>query len=126
MSQNTFANNIVFRDNFGRVCYINRKLIAIQFLLAETLTICEAILTTIQKQLLDIIMESDSQLVIQAIEVAIQAPSQIFNVIEDIRILTKTFRYIKFIYYNKFVNKFADQIPRMAYHCISQTINTSL
>lgn len=55
-------------------------------------------MTIIQKQLAKVIIESNSLVVIKAINGDINLPSQIRNLVEDIRILVQVVKNFKLVY----------------------------
>lgn len=80
----------------GVIQYSNSKRIDdCPILLAETPTIYEAIMASIQKKLSHVIIESDSQITIRAILSATKAPCIIVNIVADIVVLASEVRNIK-------------------------------
>lgn len=63
----------------------------------QTLAIRETILVSIQKRLSNVIVESDSQIVIRVITSDIKTPNQICNIIADIIVLASAIKNIEFI-----------------------------
>lgn len=67
-------------------------------LVTETLASREAIVAIIQKQLTEVIIESDSLIVIQSIKGEIAPANQIRNLVEKIKMLAKVIKNTKFVY----------------------------
>lgn len=83
--------------------------------MVEPKAIREAVLTTIQKQLSNSIIEGDSHIAIQSTTDKIKAKSQIPNLISDIIALAKAIKNINFIYYNRSSNRLANKIAKKGY-----------
>lgn len=80
-------------------------------LVTKGLTIREAVLTTIQNRLSNVIIENDSQLATRGITRDIKALTPISNLVEGIRALAKV-KDLKFRYCNRSANWFADMIAK--------------
>lgn len=80
--------------------------------MTKTLAIREAIIAIIQKQLSKVIAESDSLIRIKAIGGDIYPPSQIMNVIEDIKIRAKVVKNIIFVYCSRSANVLTNLVGR--------------
>lgn len=87
----------------------------------ETLTTLVAVLIHIQKRWSNVIVESGSQITIQAIDDDSKALNQISNIIENIMVLAKEIRNIKFMYCIYLLISLADRIANRTYQCISQS-----
>lgn len=70
----------------------------------------ELILMAIQKNLRRITIESDSQLIVNFINDKICLPKDIFNLVEDIRMISSQFRGIIKDYCHMIANKDADEL----------------
>lgn len=90
-------------------------------MLEEVLTIREAIASTTQKQMDQVVIESDSLVAEKAINREINPPRFIGNIVDDIKILTKTLRNIKFIncsrLANLLVNMLVKQVNLIVFKC---------
>lgn len=76
------------RDDTWQTKYSKGKVISdCPIMLAESLAVREAMVISMQEKLSNIIIESDSQIVIHAIMGAIKIPSTISSIVKDIRIL---------------------------------------
>lgn len=71
--------------------------------------------TIIREQLSNVIMESDSLIVIQAISGDSKRHTQICILITDITVLAKQVNNIKFMYCHKSANMLADKIVKRAH-----------
>lgn len=96
---------------------IGKRLEDHHILEAEILAIREAIVAIIQKQLSDVIIESGSLIAVQAIRREINSPSNIRILVEDVNILTKVIKNIKFVYRSRLANQLADIIAKKAHPC---------
>lgn len=67
--------------------------------MAKILAIRKATVTIIQKQLAEVINESDSFIAVTAINREISPPSQIENFIVDIKMLAQVIKNIRFVYF---------------------------
>lgn len=67
-------------------------------------------------------LSSRAILRVLAIAGAVKAPSLVSNIVADIVVLTSAVRNIKFIYYNKYVNKLDETKAKKVHHCIAQTV----
>lgn len=75
-------------------------IVAYPILVTKTLAFRELVLAVIRRDYPNVIIESYSQIVFQAIKGDIKAPGQISNFIEAIIVLAKVTMNIKFIYCN--------------------------
>lgn len=46
-----------------------------------------------------------------------KAPTQIFNLVEDVKVLAKAVKKLKFVYCNRSVNRLADRITKQIHQC---------
>lgn len=79
-------------------------------------------LVVIKEILSNIIIESDSQTVIQVIKNIIKVPSLILNIVKDVKKLAPSIRNIKFEYYNRYADKLVDKTLRKSHWFVIQTV----
>lgn len=102
------------RDNHAITIMTKEKQIGDCFILmAEVLTIREAIMMAIQQNFQSIIIESDSQLVINSIHDKICVPKNVINLVKDITMLYFLFKDIRTSYCNRLVNRDIDPMAKM-------------
>lgn len=58
----------------------------------------------------DVIIESNSQLVIRTITGNIKILTQIYNLVKDIKVIAKVVKKLNFICFNRSINMFTDRI----------------
>lgn len=83
--------------------------------MTEVIAIGEAILSIIEKRLSNVIIESNSQLTIEAIRGDIKAPIQIYNLVESIRVRAKVVNNVNLL--NRFIG---DSINRLYFLIINK------
>lgn len=107
--------NYVCRDKIGQVQYSNRKTVSDNLILiAKALAFWEGILVIIQKCILNVVLDSDSQIVIQAVKIDIKVPNQIS---QGINLLAKAMKSITFyIVINPPINSLIG-LQKKAHHC---------
>lgn len=111
------------RNSTNHILIANRKKLGDQHILvAKTLAIWKAVVPIIQKQKSEVVIESDSLNVIQAIRGDVIPPSQIRNLVEHINILAKVVKNIKFVYYSKSANELVDLIAKKVLFCYTNLI----
>lgn len=110
--------SFVCRDKTGHVLFTTSKNFGNNdTLVTEVLAIQEhtVTITIIQKQLAKVITESDSLVAIKAINGDINPPSHIGNLVEDIKIQTRVFKNIKFVYCSRSANGLVNMITKKAH-----------
>lgn len=94
----TMTVKYVYRDSMRCLLSATSKRIADHnVLMAETLVIREAVVNIIQKQMVQVVIESDLLVNIRAINGEINPPTPIRDLVDDTNILAQVVKSIKFV-----------------------------
>lgn len=64
------------------------------------------------------IIESDSLVIVKAVNGEIDPPRLIKNIVEDLKMFAKAVRYIKFVYCCRSTNMLVDMLSKKAHSCL--------
>lgn len=99
----------------GSLCTTSKKIRDHNVLLAEVLATSEAIVSTIRTQMKQVIIESDSLVIVKAINGEATSPRVIGNIVEDVKMLPTAVRNIKFVHCNRSTNILVDMLAKKAH-----------
>lgn len=85
-------------------------------MVAKIVAMRKTLKIAIQAKTDNLIIESNSQLLINSIIGKTKVPSQFVNLVNDILLLVRNFRNIQFIYCKRAANRMTDKIAKSA-HC---------
>lgn len=89
---------------------MSRRIGVVPGFIAEAIVVCEILRMVAHLKLDNLLVESESHIVINSILGKVKTPSQIVNYITDIANLTHNFSSVHFIYRNRDMNRLADMI----------------
>lgn len=120
-ARRTSTISYALRDN---TCHIQshgeRQIGDSLILVAEPLAIPRWVVKIVQKHMSNVIVESDSLIVIQEINENIKPHRLISNLIMDIITSAKAVENIKFVYCNRFANGLVDTIAKKEHFCCTK------